>query len=191
MAFDQSQGTPPPAYPPQPGFPPAPGYPGAYPPPPGYGPGPAFPGAVAPGAGLNPPTLTVGFEYGGYWIRSAANSVDIAAVYGLSLVCIITVVGIFALPFLWLGYFPFFWSRGQTPGQRICGLRLVNESNGMPIELGTAIIRFIVVIAEFIGCFFLIGILGFIWPAFEARKRAWHDMAAGTVLIHAQLYNRQ
>jgi uncharacterized RDD family membrane protein YckC len=60
----------------------------------------------------------------------------------------------------------------------------------MPIDGGTAIVRYLVVIAEVIGCFFLIGILGFIWPAFESRKRAWHDIAAGTLLVHAQLYAR-
>jgi uncharacterized RDD family membrane protein YckC len=74
--------------------------------------------------------------------------------------------------------------------QRICGLRLVREIDGMPIDAGMAIVRFIVVIVEVIGCFLLIGILGFIWPAFESRKRAWHDIAAGTLLLHAQLYRR-
>jgi uncharacterized RDD family membrane protein YckC len=158
--------------------------------PPGYPPYGAYPGAMPPGAGIAPPTMTMAFEYGGFWIRSAANSLDLLALYGLSFLCAITIVGIVFLPFLWLGYFPFFWARGHTPGQRICGLRLVRESDGLPIDGGTAIMRFLVVIVEYLGCFILIGALGFIWPAFEARKRAWHDMAAGTLLIHAQLYDR-
>jgi uncharacterized RDD family membrane protein YckC len=167
--------------PPPPGYPPQPGYPGAYPPPQaGY----------PHGAAITPPTLATGFEYGGFWVRQAARSVDFMALYGLTILCAITIIGILAIPFLWLGYFPYFWSKGQTPGQRICGLKLVRESDGMPIDAGTAIIRFVVVIVEWIGCFFLVGILGFIWPAFEARKRAWHDIAAGTLLVHAQLYNR-
>ena len=179
-------GWPQPGYQPQPGYPP----PGGYAPQPGFGPQPGYPGGFPAGAGIAPPTFGTAFEYGGFWIRSAAHSLDFAALYALTIVCAITIVGIFLLPFLWLGYFPFFWSRGQTPGQRICGLRLVRESDGMPIDAGVAIIRFLVVIAELIGTFVLIGVLGFIWPAFEARKRAWHDIAAGTLLIHAQLYPR-
>ena len=211
MADDQQQPDQPPAgtpgsWPPppqQPGaWPPPPGYappaygqpaPGAYPPPPGYPPQPnyppqpGYPGAYPPGTGITPPTLATGFEYGGFWIRQAANGLDAYALFGLTIVCAITIVGILLIPFLWIGYFPFFWSRGQTPGQRICGLRLVREIDGMPIDGGKAVVRFLVVIAELIIPF---GFLGLIWPAFEGRKRAWHDMAAGTLLIHSQLYNR-
>ncbi|HEU6440103.1 MAG TPA: RDD family protein [Terriglobales bacterium] len=157
----------------QPGYPPQPGYPA-----PGY-PMPGYSGAFPPNLGIAPPTLATGFEYGGFWIRQAARGLDAYAILGLTLLCAITIVGILAIPFLWLGYFPFFWSRGQTPGQRICGLRLVRESDGMPIDGGTAIVRFVVVIGELLACVFLIGYLALIWPAFEARKRAWHDMAAG------------
>jgi uncharacterized RDD family membrane protein YckC len=177
------------AYPLPPGYPPQPGYPGAYPPPQGAYPLPPG-GYPPPGQGITPPTLAPGLEYGGFWIRQAARGLDAYAILGLTIVCAITIVGILLIPFLWLGYFPFFWSRGQTPGQRICGLKLVREIDGMPIDGGKAIVRFIVVILEVIACAFLIGYLAFLWPAFESRKRAWHDMAAGTLLIHAQLYNR-
>jgi uncharacterized RDD family membrane protein YckC len=132
--------------------------------------------------------MVAGFQYGGFWVREAARSLDGLAIYGLSLLCIITIVGILALPFLWLGYFPYFWAKGATPGQRICGLRIVRESDGLRIDSGTAITRFLVVLGELILCIFLVGILGFIWVAFDSRKRAWHDMAAGTVVVHAQLY---
>ena len=184
-------GYPPSGYPSQPGYPPPPGYPPqrysstpGYPPP-GYPPQPGYP--QQPGVGVTPPTLATGFEYGGFWIRQAANGLDAYALFGLSIVCAITIVGILLIPVLWLGYFPFFWSRGQTPGQRICGLKLVRAIDGMPIDAGTAILRFVVFIAEVIIPF---GVIGMIWPAFEGRKRAWHDMAAGTLLIHSQLYNR-
>jgi uncharacterized RDD family membrane protein YckC len=60
----------------------------------------------------------------------------------------------------------------------------------MPIDSGAAIVRFVVVLAELLGLIVLVGVLGLIWPAFDARKRAWHDMAAGTLLMHAQLYSR-
>ena len=171
------------AYPPPSGYPPQPNYP----PQPSYPTQPGYPGAYPPGAGITPPTVTSGFEYGGFWIRQAANGLDAYALFGLTIVCAITIIGLLLIPFLWIGYFPYFWSKGQTPGQRICGLKLVREIDGMPIDGGKAVVRFLVVIAELLIPF---GFLGLIWPAFEGRKRAWHDMAAGTLLIHSQLYNR-
>jgi uncharacterized RDD family membrane protein YckC len=41
-------------------------------------------------------------------------------------------------------------------------------------------------VLRFIGYFVssLVFDLGFIWVAFEPRKRGWHDMIAGTVIIH-------
>jgi uncharacterized RDD family membrane protein YckC len=173
---------------PQPWGPPPQG-PAGYPPT-GYPPAGYPPQLQAPGAGIAPPTLQTAFEYGGFWIRGAANSIDLSALYLLTILLAITVVGLIVVPFLWLGYFPFFWSRGQTPGQRICGLRLLRERDGLPIDAGAAILRFVVVIGELILCIFLIGFLAFLWPAFESRKRALHDIAAGTVLVHAQLYSR-
>ncbi|MGA3057103.1 MAG: RDD family protein [Candidatus Limnocylindrales bacterium] len=174
---------------PSPGYP-SPGYPppGAYPPPgyppPGYPPQPGLQvGTIPP-----PPGIAAGFQYGGFWVRWAARSLDGFALYGMTILCVITIVGILAIPFLWLGYFPYFWARGGTPGQRICGLRIVHASDGVPIDSGTAIVRFLVVLGELLLCAFLIGILGFIWVAFDSRKRAWHDMAASTVVVHAQLY---
>jgi uncharacterized RDD family membrane protein YckC len=165
--------------------PPPPGYqmPGAYPPP-GYLPQPVMEvGTIPP-----PPGMVAGFQYGGFWVRQAARSLDVFALYGLTILCAITIVGILAIPFVWLGYFPYFWARGGTPGQRICGLRIVRASDGAPIEAGTAIVRYLVVLGELLLCFVLVGLLGFIWVAFDSRKRAWHDMAAGTVVVHAQLY---
>ncbi len=176
----------PPGYPPQFGYAPQPGYPPppGYPPQFGYGQQPPVQlGTIPP-----PPGMAAGFQYGGFWVRQAARSLDFVALYGLTILCIITIVGILAIPFLWLGYFPFFWARGATPGQKICGLRIVRASDGTPIDTGTAIMRFLVILGELLLCFVLIGILGFIWVAFDSRKRAWHDIAVGTVVAHAQLY---
>ncbi len=189
---------PPPGYPPQPGYPPPPDYPpqGAYPPPPGYPPQPGYPPPpdypLQPGLQLGtippPPGMAAGFQYGGFWVRQAARGLDFIALYFLTILCAITIVGILLIPFLWLGYFPFFWARGATPGQKLCGLRIVRANDGTPIDSGTAIVRWLVIIGELLLCVLLIGLLAFIWVAFDSKKRAWHDMAVGTVVVHAQLY---
>lgn len=79
-----------------------------------------------------------------------------------------------------VGYFPFFWARsGQTPGMKIFGLRVVRDADGSRIGAGTAIIRLIGLWISF--AVFYIGIL---WILFDGRRRGWHDLLAGTVVVH-------
>jgi len=79
-------------------------------------------------------------------------------------------------------YFPFFWARsGQTPGMRIFRLRVVRDADGGKIGGGTAILRWI-------GLAFIDSIvfgipLGLIWILVDQRRRAWHDLIAGTCVI--------
>ena len=78
-----------------------------------------------------------------------------------------------------LAYFPFFWARsGQTPGMKLFGLYVVRDSDGGKISGGQAILRLI--------GFWISGIpfyLGYIWIFIDARRRGWHDLIAGTVVI--------
>jgi uncharacterized RDD family membrane protein YckC len=64
------------------------------------------------------------------------------------------------------------------------GLKIVRAVDGGPITgsdgLHSLHRGFII---ESIG-YIVFGLLGFIWAAFEPRKRAGHDMIAGTVVIH-------
>jgi uncharacterized RDD family membrane protein YckC len=157
---------------------PMPGYtppaPGGYPPPP-YG---------APG-GFPPPGYGYGPNFAGFWIRFVAFVIDLF-IWGfallVSLISIAILVGLVLFPVVLFGYFPFlWWKRGGTLGQTLLGLRVVRAIDGGPIDGGMAGIRALVFYAE--SFFGPIGTLGFIWAAFEPRKRAWHDMAAGTVVI--------
>jgi uncharacterized RDD family membrane protein YckC len=211
MAFDQPpQGTPPQGYPPQPGTPP-PGYPpqpGAYPPPPyppqpgyppqGYAGGypppgyPPQPGYPPPGYPPYAPGYAVMPSFAGFWIRLGAYLLDglilgiglfvgiFAAVAltlaapGIGLIAILALyaVGICYQPFMW-------WKYGATLGQSALGLRVVRDQDGGPISGGQAVVRYIGMI---LGA--MVFYLGLIWVAFEPRKRGWHDMMGGTVVIH-------
>ena len=160
----------------QPGYPPQPqpGYPGAYPPP--YG----QPGGYPPvGSGYVP-------RFAGFWIRFVALIIDWFIVLAIVIVLAITVIGLLAVIPVGIGYFPFlWWKRGATFGQSALGLRVVRAIDGGPIDGGMAVIRALVFWGETITASWLfIGVIGFAWAAFEPRKRAWHDMAAGTVVIH-------
>jgi uncharacterized RDD family membrane protein YckC len=78
-----------------------------------------------------------------------------------------------------LAYFPWFWLRnGATPGMRTQGLRVVRDADGGPITTGQAILRLIGYWVS--GAVFYIG---YIWIFIDKRRRGWHDLIAGTVVI--------
>jgi uncharacterized RDD family membrane protein YckC len=76
-------------------------------------------------------------------------------------------------------YFPWFWmQRGQTPGMRMFHLKVVRDRDGGPISGGTAILR---LFGYWVNS--LVFYLGFIWIFIDKRRRGWHDLIAGTVVI--------
>ena len=77
------------------------------------------------------------------------------------------------------GYFIFFWvnQNGQTLGMRLLAVRVVKE-DGSPIDLSTAILRYIGYLISTVVIF-----LGFIWIAFDGKKQGWHDKIARTVVV--------
>jgi uncharacterized RDD family membrane protein YckC len=91
--------------------------------------------------------------------------------------------GFFLLFFLALivafAYFPFFWARsGQTPGMRLFGLYVVRDADGGKISGGQAVLRLIGMWISAIPLY-----LGFAWILIDARRRGWHDLIAGTVVV--------
>ena len=81
-----------------------------------------------------------------------------------------------------LGYFPWFWWRsGQTPGMRLFRLRVVRDRDGGPISGGQAVLR---LIGYWINQF--VFYIGFIWIFVDSRRRGWHDLIAGTIVIEEE-----
>jgi uncharacterized RDD family membrane protein YckC len=131
------------------------------------------------------------FEFGGLWRRLAAGVIDAIVLYGVLLAAAGARI---ALPpgsqlvvlsdAVWLsvtvGYLPVQWAvAGQTLGMRAVKLRIVRERDGGAIGFGVSLLRF----WGWILSVFLFG-LGFLWIAFDTRKRGWHDRIAGTIVIH-------
>jgi uncharacterized RDD family membrane protein YckC len=77
-----------------------------------------------------------------------------------------------------VGYFAFFWSTtGQTPGNRLLGIRVVDARTLAPPRPGRAVRRFFcLIIAALPFC------LGFLWVLVDDRRRGWHDKLARTVV---------
>jgi len=112
---------------------------------------------------------SVGYSAGGGPVLGAGAAA--AGIGFLALMLVAIAVGI--------GYFPFFWARGgQTPGMRVFGIRVVRDSDGGRVGVGSAIMRLLGVWVS-AAVFYI----GFIWVFTDKRRRGWHDLMAGTVVI--------
>ena len=99
-------------------------------------------------------------------------SVTPAAAGGFGLIMLIVFVVATA-------YFPWFWMRGgATPGMKRFNLRVVNDKDGGRVTGGQAVLRFIGLWVSS-----LVFYLGYIWALIDSRRRGWHDLIAGTVVI--------
>lgn len=145
--------------------------------------------------GLTPPA------YAGLVTRSIAFVIDVAIVdaaaalvgvtvgLGLSILSISslveTIVGaILALAWvIWsAGYFIFFWSTtGQTPGNRIMGIRVLDARGRGPLKPRRAALRFIGLCLAAIPLF-----AGYLMMLWDDRARCFQDHLARTVVIYTE-----
>ena len=143
------------------------------------------------------PGPAAGVDFADPGARLIAYIIDIVITFAIVVVLIIiggilvaTVPILSIIPFLAvviipLIYFPYFWSRegsrnGQTPGMQQMGIRVVRDSDGGPITVGPAILR---LIGYWVSGF--VFYLGYIWIFIDKRRRGWHDLIAGTVVVKA------
>lgn len=77
-----------------------------------------------------------------------------------------------------ISYFAFFWSTtGQTLGNRLMGIRVVDARTLQPPRPGRAVRRFFcLILAALPFC------IGFLWILVDDRRRGWHDKLARTVV---------
>jgi uncharacterized RDD family membrane protein YckC len=119
--------------------------------------------------------LVVGVVFlGGASAPGDGRTVEISAGAVVAMVVLLA-----AMLFVILMYFPFFWARaGQTPGMWPFGLRVVRDQDGGPIGWGTALLRML-------GMYVASAVfyLGFIWILVDKRRRGFHDLIAGTVVV--------
>ncbi|MDX6742548.1 RDD family protein [Actinocorallia sp. A-T 12471] len=180
-------------------------------PPPAYPAQPAFPAAAQPQYGV-PPQQQYGYAggafgaYAGWGSRFAAYLVD-AIIIGIPLgiinailqnvlvttsidyetgyvntsgILLANVIGIVFSLLGWaiLAYFE--GNTGQTPGKRLVNIRLISERTSQPIGFGMAFVRKIAHILDALPCF-----IGFLWPAFDAKKQTFADKVMTTVVVRS------
>jgi uncharacterized RDD family membrane protein YckC len=144
-------------------------------------------------------TIPAVVAYAGLVTRTIAFALDAALVNGAALLVGVTIglgVSILHLPkqvdtaiaailgaawVIWLvGYFAFFWSTtGQTPGDRVMRIRVIDRHNRGPLRPLRAAMRFGGVILASIPLF--AGILIMLW---DDRHRCLQDRLARTVVIY-------
>jgi uncharacterized RDD family membrane protein YckC len=133
-------------------------------------------------------------RYAGFWIRFVASLIDSVLLLIIILPLLIAVYGweYFESTELVQGPFDFlvgwvfpavavivFWIyRAATPGKMAVGARIVDARTGEKPSTGQLIGRYFAYFVSLLPLLF-----GFLWAAFDARKQAWHDKLAGTVVV--------
>ncbi|WP_397376153.1 RDD family protein [Paenibacillus sp. sptzw28] len=129
----------------------------------------------------------------GFWIRLGALLLD-ALIVGVPLT-IIALVFIARsgdeyvmdiLSFLYTLLTPIFW-KGYTIGKRICGIRIVKVSDGLPPGLGTMLLRNVVTGLIYAITLGIAVIVSATMVAAREDKRSLHDFIAGTEVVHERL----
>ena len=144
-------------------------------------PAPAQGDALALRAQLEP---APGVVFGGFWIRFVAYYVDAALVEIMVIFLVFaffpSIAGVLAVSMIVApAYFIGFWATiGQTVGMMPFRLRVVRNSDGGRLGFGRAVLRLVGFSIATLPLY-----LGLIWVAFDSRKRGWHDLIAGSVVI--------
>ncbi len=142
------------------------------------------------------PSNTLAVRYVGFWPRVSSYLIDslllsaallvgitvaLVAALGLGLHPFFAAVIVTAIALATWPYFALYWLHiGATPGQKWCGQRVVDAETLGPLQPWQAWVRVLGYGVSAWACG-----LGFIWAAFEPRKRGWHDLMARTVVVPA------
>lgn len=133
------------------------------------------------------------FTYAGFWVRFAAALIDsflftimfipFALVFGPDDYFTNDTLGLTAFDGLQqlisaIVYIGFWMQLSATPGKLLLNLKIVDAETGSPIKLSQAIIRYL---GYFISA--IVFCLGYFWILFDAKKQAWHDKMARTVVV--------
>ncbi|MBL4673005.1 MAG: RDD family protein [Arenicella sp.] len=133
-------------------------------------------------------------DYAGFWVRAVASIVDTIVIliitgpfmfwiYGTEMFTSTDMVKgpadvllsyIFPLAFtivLWMKF-------GGTPGKRLLKIKVLDEKTGQHLSLAKALLRYVGYFVSILGLF-----IGFIWIAFDSKKKGWHDHIAGSIVV--------
>jgi uncharacterized RDD family membrane protein YckC len=73
--------------------------------------------------------------------------------------------------------------QGQTLGQMVMGIRVIDFGGGGAIGYGRAFLRWVVSYVSGI-----VILLGYLWMLWDREKQTWHDKAANAVVVPVDAY---
>lgn len=144
------------------------------------------PGSAPPGGAL-----------AGFWPRFAGAFIDGILIVVITFVLAL-ILGQFVGNLLGLvisaAYFVYFHStKGQSLGQMVLNLKVVDEHSGGLIDAGRAAVRWLVASLGTIAYAFLPAtiafvislaiLVGYLWMLWDPKNQTWHDKAAKTLVI--------
>ena len=155
------------------GVPPQQGY--------GYPQQPGYPGSPQAGYGATPPYANWGQRFLGTLVDGLVFLVPYivvivgrgnAAVMGIGFVLLL---GVAIWQLIQEG------RTGQTVGKKALGIRLVREADGQPLGVGMAFVRRLAHFLDSLACY-----LGWLWPAWDAKRQTFADKIIGSIVIRTQ-----
>ncbi|MFG2960557.1 RDD family protein [Streptomyces sp. NPDC048291] len=153
------------------GYPQQPGYPqqGGY-------------GYPQQGYGATPP-------YANWGWRFLSRLID-SLLYGIPYILVIvgagnktpalTIIGFLGLIGLFVYQIILEGRTGQSLGKKAVGTRTLKEETGQPIGAGMAFVRQLAHILDGLPCY-----LGYLWPAWDAKRQTFADKVCGTIVIRS------
>lgn len=134
-------------------------------------------------------TRTIAFTLDVAIVDAAAALVGVTVGLGLSVLSVPSQVDTIVaaiLGALWVawsvGYFAFFWSTtGQTPGNRVMGIRVIDSRGRGPLKPRRAVLRFGGLCLAAIPLF-----AGFLMMLWDDRARCLQDHLARTVVVYTE-----
>lgn len=136
-------------------------------------------------------------EYVGFWPRFGASLVDSLLTVCITIPLLVSIYGAGILESEEMIHGPahvliayvlppvivmLFWIKvSTTPGKMLITARIVDQRTGARPSAGQFLIRYL---GYFVSALPLC--LGYLWAGFDARKQAWHDKMAGTVVVRGK-----
>jgi uncharacterized RDD family membrane protein YckC len=155
---------------------------------------PTIPQPPTPPEGMTPPGPSG--PRASFWSRLLALLLDwvIVIVGALFLIIVLAIIGdeggaligaLIALV-LAIAYFTYFQGgpTGQTPGKRMCNIRVIDANTGGPIGYARSLGR--VLFAWLISSF--LWNLGYLWMIWDKEKQTWHDKVTSAVVVPTSAY---
>ena len=79
-----------------------------------------------------------------------------------------------------IGYFTYFFGKGQTPGMKLVEIKLIRADGVEPVGYKKGFFRWVGM--EISG---MVLLLGYIWILIDKKRQGWHDKIAGTYVVKA------